>query len=80
MKPERAWKVGDQTFDTYEEARAYATANKAALEYDELVKAIEEAVEQCPYGQASEGSGHSLADYLLERFTIKPKKKGPASR
>lgn len=72
MKPERVWKVGDQTFDTYEAARGYAAANKKNLERRVFIDAVIAAIERCEFESASVEEAEFVADYLMARFSVKP--------
>lgn len=79
MKPTRAWKVGDRTFDTYEEARSFSTRNSAQLRRAEIIDCLREALNNCPYGKADEDSAEALVDHLLKIFDIRPKRKRTGS-
>ena len=69
MKPERAWKVGDKTFPDYETARQYAAQNRAALQRDELIAALREALD--PYSEATADNADDIADHVLKKFTFR---------
>lgn len=71
IKIERAWRVGAQCFDTYEEAQKFRTANRKELQRDEFTSFIADLISKCPYGQAEIGSAEDIAERILAAYIVK---------
>ncbi len=73
LKPEKKWAVGDRQFDSYAEARSFAAENKPqALRFD-FIGFLRDAIDACPYGEASSESAEDIADKILAAYTVKRK-------
>jgi len=44
LEPGRIWAVGDKTFSTYEEARAYIASRRDELQFENLVDVVHDVV------------------------------------
>jgi hypothetical protein len=70
----KTWTVDDKTFSTWAEARSYISNNKPKLLRDSLVETLRKLIQEAPYGQAEESSADDIADGILARYDLKPRK------
>jgi hypothetical protein len=65
-KPQRAWRIGDKYFDSYEQVVEYRKTNRRHSQLEELTNFID----AC-FHDMEEPNARPLAENILENYSIK---------